>query len=234
MNGLNLSPDWRLIDRQQVFIEDFFGITPQGYTITATSGTLAQGTTGTELVMTTQAADNAVASCLGTAKQAILGTNRPLSFRSRFKFTEAATNAANVFLGFTSSAAAAVLGDNGAGPAANYSGIGLHKVDGGLNWIAEFSNGAVQNTIELNAAASLNKIAQVAGSSAYQWVEINVYPKTATLADVEFLINGTCVAKMLDQVITSIAAMAPAAVVKSGSASAEALTLDLIAWASMR
>lgn len=234
MNGLNLSDRYRLADRQQEFLEDFHGITPQGYTITAASGTLAQGTTGTELSITTQAADNAIGYVLGTAKHAILAANKPLTFKARFKFAEAATNAANIWLGFTSSAAAAVMGDNGAGPAASYSGFGIYKKDGGLNWWAHCSNAAVQQNVELLAASSLNKVAQVAGSSSFQTVEIDVIPKTATLCDVVFIINGSTVYKMLDVVYTSIAAMAPCALVKAGSGTAEVLLLDYIAWATTR
>lgn len=236
-NGIKTSEKFELARRQAEFFEDFFGITPQGYTITATSGTLAAGANSTDLVMTTQAADNAVGSVIG-AKQAILGINKPLYMIARLQFAEAATNAANVFVGFSSSAAAAVMGDNGAGPAANYSGAGLFKVDGGLNWVAEFSNGAVQKTQELTgiAVATVGQQVQdlVAGKAAYQVIEIMVIPKSATLCDVSFLIDGVVVMRFLDQVFTSIAAMGPTVVVKSGSVTAEVLTLDYIGWAHVR
>lgn len=237
MNGIKLSEKFKLAIRQAEFFEDFFGITPQGYTITATSGTLAAGSAGTDLSITTQAADNAVGSVIG-AKQALLAANKPLYMIARLQFSEAATNAANLFVGFTSSAAAAVMGDNGAGPASSYSGIGLHKLDGGLNWIAEFSVGSTQKTQELTGIAVATVGQQVsdivAGKAAYQVIEVVAVPKSATLCDVSFLIDGVVVMRFLDQVYTSIAAMGPTVVVKSGSATAEVLLLDYIGWAHVR
>lgn len=236
-NGIKLSEKFKLAMRQAEFFEDFFGITPQGYTITATSGTLAAGTAGTDLSITTQAADNAVGSVIG-ARQSILAANRPLYMIARLQFAEAATNVANLFVGFSSSAAAAVMGDNGAGPASSYSGIGLHKIDGGLNWIAEYSVGSTQKTQELTgiAVATVGQPVTdiVAGKAAYQVIEIVAIPKSATLCDVSFLIDGVVVMRFLDQVYTSIAAMGPTVVVKSGSATAEVLLLDYIGWAHVR
>lgn len=236
-NGIKLSEKFKLAMRQAEFFEDFVGITPQGYTITATSGTLAAGANETSLSITTQAADNAVGSVMG-AKQALLAANKPLYMIARLQFAEAATNAANVFVGFTSSAAAAVMGDNGAGPASSYSGIGLHKLDGGLNWIAEYSVGATQKTQELTgiAVATVGQQVQdiVAGKSAFQVIEILAIPRNATQCDVMFLIDGVCVMKFMDQVYTSIAAMGPTVVIKSGSVTAEVLLLDYIGWAHVR
>lgn len=237
MNGIKLSEKFKRALRQAEFFEDFFGITPQGYTITAASGTLAAGTDGTSLSVTTQAADNAVGSVIG-ARQSLLAANKPLYMIARLQFAEAATNAGNVFVGFSSSAAAAVMGDNGAGPASSYSGIGLHKIDGGLNWIAEYSVGATQKTQELTgiAVATLGQPVTdiAAGSASYQQIEIIALPKTSTLCDVIFKINDVTVMKFMDQVYTSVAAMGPTVVVKAGSSTAEVLLLDYIGWAHVR
>lgn len=235
MNGLKLSDAFLTADRQVQIVEDFLAGATGAWAAVATSGTVAAlNERGGGVSITTQAADNAVGSLTLSAKIAVLAAQKPISFAALLTFAEAATNAANVWVGLTSQAVATAMGDNGAGPPADYSGIGFYKVDGGLNWTTEYSVGTTQNTLELTATAALNKRVQVAGSSSPQLLEIDVTPKTSTTCDVSFKINGVCVARYLDQVYTSILAMAPVVIIKAGSGTAEVIKVDLIKFAQVR
>lgn len=197
-----------------------------GFAAVATSGTIAAlSERGGGISITTQAADNAEGTVTSDGKIAVVADDKPLSFAASLQFSEADTNAGNLFIGLTSEAVATAMGDNGAGPPSNYSGIGFHKVDGGTNWIVEASVGTSQTTQELNAVGSLAGVAVPAGNASYQELEIDVIPKTATVADIIFKIGGSVVFKMTDFTITSMAAMALVAIVKAGGSSAEVLKL---------
>lgn len=234
MNGINLSDKYHLADRQVEVTEPFVAGATGAWAAVAASGTVAAlNERGGGVSILTQAADNALGSVTLSAKPILVDANKPVSFSALIQFAEAATNVGNVYVGMSSSAVAATLGNDGAGPASSYSGVGLYKVDGSLNWFAEFSNGATQNTIELNSAASLNKVAQVAGAAAQQLIEIDVLPKTSTTCDVIFKINRITVAKMMDQVFTSMVAMAPLATIRSGSTTAETLKVYQIKFAQV-
>ncbi len=203
-------------------VADFaLGAAPYNYTVTAASGTIAYSQNG--LSLTTQAADNAIASAICTNKHYLPAAGKSLLFTAKVLFAEAATNAGNVYVGMTSSTAAASLGDNGAGPASSYSGIGFYKVDGSLNWFVEASNGSTQDTVELTANNSLDGFAHPAGSSAWQILEIDVKMKTSTKCDVMFRIDGVTVRKITDWTWTSMVAMGEALTVKAGSSTAEVL-----------
>lgn len=234
MNGLKLSDYFLAANRQIEIVQHFFTTSPEGWTAAAASGTVASDASrGGVLSLTTQAADNAVGSLTLATKIALVAANKPLSFAAYIQFAEAATNAGNVFVGLTSQAVATAMGDDGAGPPANYSGVGFYKVDGSLNWFTEYSVATTQNTLELSAAGSLDGVAKAAGSSSYQLLEIDVYPKTSTLCDVVFKIDDVVVQKYLDQVYTSIAAMAPVIIVKAGSTTAEVIKIDLVKFAQV-
>lgn len=232
MNGVKLSEAFLTVDRQVQLVEDFVSGAPDEWTTAGTAA--AQGERGGVLQLSTAATDNAEASVVLDSAIAAIAANKPFSFAARVQFAEAATNAANVFVGLSDEAAATALGDNGAGPPADYAGVGLHKLDGGLNWIAEFSNSTTQQTLELTAEGSLTGAAIVAGSANYQLIEIDVIPKTSTVCDVVFKVDGVTVAKFLGQVFTSIAAMAPLIVVKAGGGTAEVIKVDFIKFAQVR
>lgn len=235
MNGLRLSDAFLTADRQVQIVEDFLAGVTGAWAAVATSGTVAAlAERGGGVSITTQAADNAIGSLTLSAKIAVLAAQKPISFAALLTFTEAATNAANVWVGLTSEAVSTAMGADGAGPPANYSGVGFFKIDGGLNWNTEYSVGTTQNTQELTAIAAINKVVQVAGSASPQLLEIDIVPKTSTTCDVSFKINGVCVMRYLDQVYTSIAAMAPVVIVKAGSSTAEVIKVDLIKFAQVR
>jgi hypothetical protein len=221
--------------RQLVRTYAFLGTTVDGMTITATSGTIAalsEAGGGTSLL--TQAADNAIAHWTTTGLIFDPTSKKPMYMGARIQFAEAATNAANLFVGFGSGATASILQNNGAGPAASYSGFSFFKVDGGLNWNVEASVGGAQVTAELTATNSLTKSAIVAGKAAYQFLEIEVIPKTTAKCDVMFSVDGVCVYKMTDFTYTSIVPMAAIGAVKAGSATAETLKTSFVNVGQLR
>lgn len=232
MNGLLLSENYHAADRQLIVVEDFLSGAPDNWTTAGTATALDER--GGVLQLATSASNNAEATLVHDSKIAVVAADKPCEMVARIQYAEAATNAANIFVGLTSQAAATAMGDDGAGPPADYSGIGLHKLDGGLNWIAEFSNSTTQKTLELTAEASLSNAAVVAGSSNYQLIGIYVVPKTSTLCDVSFTVDGVTVARFLDQTYTSLLAMHPLVVVKAGSTTAETGKVDLIKFATVR
>lgn len=221
--------------RQLVKSYPFLGTTVDGMTLTAASGTVAAlSEAGGGASLLTQAADNAVAHWTTNGLIFNPTDKKSMYLGARIQFAEAATNAGNLFIGFGSGAVASILQNNGLGPAASYSGFGFFKVDGGLNWNVEASVGGTQVTAELTAENSLTGTAAVAGKSAYQFLEIEVIPKTAAKCDVMFMIDGVCVYKMTDFTYTSIVAMAAIGAVKAGSTTAETLKTSFVNVGQLR
>jgi hypothetical protein len=157
----------------------------------------------------------------------LFAAGKPIKMTSRVQYAEAATNAANVYVGLASGVAANFLVDNGAGPATSFSGCGFFKVDGGTRWNVMFSLGSTQNKVELTAGNSLNGVAQVAGGASYQKLEVEVVPTTSALCDVFFRIDDSVVYVMKDQTFTSATEMSAVYALKNGSATPETLNVDL-------
>ena len=230
-NGINLSDRFLKADRQWEVLGDFRGGTT-GWTAAATSGTVGVGTGG-QLSLTTQAANNAEGTVTLGTKPALPAAGKPISFAARIQMTDS-TGAAQAYVGLSSAAIADALQDSSAGPPANSSGFGFFKT-ASTNWTVEASNGTTQVTAELTAVNSLDKLAKLPGSASYQLLEIDFMPKNATQCDVIFKINGITVYKITDFVFTSMAAMAPLAMIKAGAAGAAEVSLyDFIKAAGVR
>lgn len=210
----------------------FLDAAPEGFAVAGTVAALSERGGGISLA--TAATDNAEATLTTDGKFCVVAEDKPFTMVTRVSYEEANTDDANVFVGLASSAIADLLADNGAGLPADYSGIGLYKVDGGSgNWIVELSNGTDQISMELDADGSADGLAKVAASATYQVIEISVYPKTASRADVKILIDGVLVYSKTDWVITSLAAMAPCWVIKAGAANAETLKASYLSFAQV-
>lgn len=222
------SVNWFQMNKQ------FIDADPEGFTAVATTGTVAVvGERGGGISLTTNAADNAEGTLVSDAALVTIAEDKPACFSSRIQYAEAATNAANVFVGFTDHAVADLLADDGAGLPADYQGIGFFKVDGSTLWSIEASNDTDQVTKELDADTSLDGLAKTAGGSAYQKLEINYIVKTATAADVMFLIDGTLVYKITDWDWSGMGAMALQAKVKAGTAAAQAMKVTYMNLATV-
>lgn len=233
--GLVLSDAFLLALRQMIVVEDFRAGAPADWTGTATSGTSAgQDEPNGVHLLTTQAADNAIGTLVQAKKVFSVAAGKPFSIAAYCKFAEGNTNAANVLIGVHSGTPSSALADNGGGPPSSYSGFAFFKADGDTVWSVESSNGSTQVTTQLTATASLDKVAKTAGSSSYVLFEIDVIPKTSTLCDVIYKIDGVTVAKHTDFVYTSIAAMAGLVAIKAGSGTAESIRTDFFNYAIVR
>jgi hypothetical protein len=225
MKSVQPGDRWLNLPNNCEIIADYAGGgIPPNRTITTTSGTQVLSEVGVSIVPQA-ATDNAIGSSLSNAKHWLPAAGQSILFTARLKFAEANTDDANIYVGLTSSTAANTIGNDGAGPAASYSGFGFFKVDGGLNWNVEASNGGTQLTTELTANNSLSDVAHVAGSASWQTLEIDVKMKTSTKCDVMFRINGVTVVKLTDYVWTGMVAMGEAVAIKNGSTTGETLVL---------
>lgn len=158
-----------------------------------------------------------------------IAANKPLVAACRLQFAEANTDDANVFFGVLDAPIANTLVDNGAGMKTSFSGAAIFKVDGSNLWQCIYSDGSTQTLSgPLTAAVALNKVAQTAGGSAYQLLEIEMRPFSATRLEVIFKINGVCVFKMMERTYASATEMALAAGAKLGGANAELVNIDYI------
>lgn len=152
--------------------------------------------------------------------------DKPIYFGARIQFTEAATDDANVAVGMKDAVAADSILDNGAGPAASYSGAIIYKVDGETTWRFETSVGATQTTSVSSTTA---------GGSAYQVLEIFIehYNGTQLLAiprvDGKQLLDSTTGLPINHKItIGSATEMEAFAGLKNGSTNEEALVVDTI------
>lgn len=233
MKGLLLPDAGQKYTRTHGFMEHFDGLNSARWTSTLTdSGTAA---VGDEVggVVTLSPSDGTVAdndeAYIATKEIFKIAAGRPIEFGALVQFTQAATNAANVFAGLMDAVGANALQDNGGGPKSSFSGAGFFCKDGSLNWHAIYSDGSTQTIAELTATNSLNKQANVGGGAAFQLLEVEIIPKTSTLVDVIFKINGSTVYKMLDRTYANATEISAAFGVKNGTAAQQALKVDAVA-----
>jgi len=233
MKGLLLPEAATLYSRTFGFVEHFDGLNSARWTSTLTdSGTAA---VGDEVggVVTLSPSDGTVAdndeAYISTKEIFKIAAGKALNVGGLVQFTQAATNAANVYFGLMDAVGANALQDNGAGPKASFSGAGFFAKDGSLNWHVIYSDGATQTIAELSATNSLNKQANVAASAAFQLLEIDIVPKTSALCDVVFKINGSTVYKMLDRTYANATETSAMVGVKNGTAAQQALKCDAVA-----
>lgn len=233
MKGLLLPEAATLYSRTFGFVEHFDGLNSARWTSTLTdSGTAA---VGDEVggVVTLSPSDGTVAdndeAYISTKEIFKIAAGKALSVGGLVQFSQAATNAANVYFGLMDAVGANALQDNGAGPKASFSGAGFFAKDGSTLWNVIYSDGSTQTIAELSATNSLNKQANVAGSAAYQLLEIDIVPKTSTLCDVVFKINGSTVYKMLDRTYANATETSAMVGVKNGTAAQQVLKCDAVA-----
>lgn len=151
--------------------------------------------------------------------------------RARIKFTEAATDKANVFFGFVDAIGADTLVDNGGGLKASFSGAAIFKTDGSTVWKCITSNGATQ---------TITASATVAGNADFQVLEIEFSDWDGVQMQVVFKHNGEYLKDANGYVIrhrvavTSATEMQVGVGVKNGTTTAESLSVDYIYAAQNR
>jgi hypothetical protein len=218
------------------FVDHFLSKNTTMFTTTsADSGTAAMSDAAGGVIVLTSgdgtAVDNDECYYLTTNEMFLFAPGKPLHHRARVQLAQAATNAANAWIGVMNAVAADALIDNGGGPKANFSGAGFYMRDGSLNWHVAYSDGTTQTLAELTATNSLTKAAQVGATAAgvFTLLEVDCIPKTATLMDVIFKINGSTVYKMMDRTYASATEMNFAVGVKAGTAVNQLLNVDAVA-----
>lgn len=232
MKGLLLPEVATLYSRTFGFVDHFDGLNSSRWTSTLTdSGTAA---VGDEVggVVTLSPSDGTVAdndeAYISTKEIFKIAAGKALNVGGLVQFSQAATNAANVYFGLMDAVGANALQDNGAGPKASFSGAGFFAKDGSTLWSVIYSDGATQTIAELSATNSLNKQANVAASAAFQLLEIDIVPKTSALCDVVFKINGSTVYKMLDRTYANATETSLMVGSKNGTAAQQVVKCDAV------
>lgn len=233
-------PDWVNVAHHSHTIFDDFNhyVASDQFTAVASNGggvTVADAVGGIATIdpSGTTVADNDETYLPTTTECFKFAQDKPLYFETRIQFTEAATSAANVMVGVKDAVAANTILDNGAGPAASYSGAVIYKVDGETKWRFETSISTTQTTS--NASTT------TAGGSSYQRLSILVKSYNATqLEAIPFvdgvqLIDGTT-GDPISHLITFSGATEMDAFVglKQGSTTEESLLCDYILCSQKR
>lgn len=194
---------------------------------TTGSNTILDGVGGV-LSQATAATDDKLTS-LHTVKECFLFTaNRPLKGAFQYSYQEVSTNTNNHFWGFMNAFATGSLITSGGGAKVSGSTLGFYKVDGGLNlWIAFAVNG-VSTKVELTAMNSFTKAAVPAAtaSGVYKLLEVEFIPKSSTVGDVVWKVDGVTVYKLMDQAFASSTEMNFGFSTLAGSAGVTTLLVD--------
>ena len=228
-----------LNNRIFTWFEDFaWYITPHLWTSLASDGgtsvAIVTGDNGL-LGLTTGATDNNEAAVRTTNKLFTIADGKTLVGEALLQYSEAATDDANVAFGFSSVIGADQLLDDGAGPATNFSGALIYKVDGGTVWKVVSSKGTTQ---------TISTSTKTAGGTTQQKLTITITPTTSTIAEVTYLVDDVPLydaaivnrQQPIKHYITyaSAVAMYVGAYVKAGGATSEVLNIDWISWEKVR
>lgn len=151
--------------------------------------------------------------------------------RSKVKFTPTESDTDNVMaVGVMNAPAhATFLGNDGAGPPANYWGACIYKVDGGTKWICEVSAGTDQQTLTTEYDAD----------GAEHVFEIEYKPTDSGRGQVTFRIDGEIIRVpntiardhfVPEITLTSATEMAPVIGLRKGDAAAAAVAIEIDAF----
>ncbi len=209
----------------------------QKWTLTG-GGTFAVAGVGGLGTLTPGAGDNGQGYVQETNLPVLLAAGKPTYFKAFMKYAEAATNVANIFIGFDSAMATNHLVDNGGGMIVTGQHSVFYKIDGGTTWQVESRNGSGATT----ANVQTNDTGITAGGTAYHLFEINTVDQgVGTNYEVTYKIDGvTCLNPTTGRPIvhvlayTSSVAMGRSFGVKNGSASLETMIVDFIGYAQTR
>lgn len=187
------------------------------------------------VLLTTGGTDNNEATIYTTKKNFLLADTKSGEAMCRFHFAEASTNAANVFIGFTSAPGANLMVDDGAGPATSMSGFGFYKIDSSsnTNWNTITSIGSTQTLTQLNATGSATKSAISAIGGAITTAKFNWNVVNSTQVEIEFFMdqsggqNFTLLRKETFT-YTSAAAMGFSIYAKTGASASQLLRADYV------
>src|SRR6185436_4069604 len=195
---------------------------------TAAAVAIDAGVENGVLKLTAGSSDNGEASAY-TASVFKFADSRSIIGEALIKYTEVATNAANVAFGFWSAPGADLLVDNGAGPATSASGAMFYKLDGALVWKCISSKSTTQTISTVKTSGQ--PTTSVPGVAQYVRLRVEfsaVGDMGQDQGEVTFWIDGKQVYDANDTskntpikhivTYTSAAAMALVLYIKSGSA----------------
>lgn len=190
------------------------------------------GSIGGAVLLYTDTTDNNEVA-IGTVNKPFKDlADKPLVFEALVKYSEGATNKANIAVGFCSVMTTAnTLVDNGAGMVTTYDGHVIYKVDGETVWRCGSSRGTTQYSTTSSTTA---------GGSTAQKLRIEIQPEDATTCTVRYYVddvqlrdtNGTPIVHT--QLLASAAAMQAGVAVKTGGSNAESVYVDYIAAYQLR
>jgi hypothetical protein len=204
------------------------------YTVTATnSGTAAVGDThGGGLVLSPSdgdAGDNDEIYFQFKNEIYKPQVNKPFRMRALVNWTEAATNAANVFVGAANAPIADFIVDDGGGIRTSGTIFGVYKIDGSNLWRAiSRVDSAVQDDV--------SNVATPSGSDADIEVRIHSNGTLPTLLTATYYVNGEILTDSLGRPIihkttlTNATEITPVVGVKNGTAAQQALTVKLLSF----
>jgi hypothetical protein len=203
--------------------DDFFGSSGLWTSVDdASTGTNTyDDALGGQISVKSAAADNDY-HYLKSVKAFKIAAGKTLGLVARFSLTEAGTNKANFVLGISSDVTSALLGDDGAGPAASYSGVLIYKVDGTMTLVGESSNGSAQTTEAL--------MDFVSGHTYQASILVDGHDALHARVLISVLDESTGETAAATHLVTYDSQAAAAAVfgVKAGSSSAEVLKVDYV------
>jgi hypothetical protein len=176
------------------------------------------------LGIATGATDNN-GSCLSSITECFkVAAGKPIWFEARVKCAEAATDDANIYVGFSDLATVDAVLDNGGGPAASYDGVLFTKVDGGTVWQFETSNAGTQATTA-NAGAFV--------TDTWYRLGFHIDPNDGTTAIVTPYIDGVP-GTPLNLTISGLEEMHVVLGAKAGGGNAETLQVDYVKAVQVR
>ena len=168
-----------------VFDDFDWYVTAHRWTATTTDSgavTITAGTTVASLAMSDgTVADNDECYLASTNANYLVAAGKNLYGEARIQFTEANTDDANIAFGFSSSVAANIIVDDGAGLRTSGTHFVIYKVDGGTAWICESRNGS---TVSRNTSST------TAGGSAYQVLGVEIVELTTTTCTAVYKVDG--------------------------------------------
>jgi hypothetical protein len=194
--------------------------TGSGATVTADTGT------GGVMILTTGGTAANISARAQTNPNFNFIQDEPMKFRTRLKFTEQATNKANIFVGFSSAFPADTLQASNLGPNTSFTGVGLFKQGNTTNWQAIVSVGTVQTIVNLTALLSLDKLLATSGGGTWTELKVEIQNINATFFDALFTIGSVLKYQILNIAYSGYAVMGAGVEIKAGAATSEILFLD--------
>lgn len=157
----------------------------------------------------------------------LCGAGRAIEGKALIQYTEAATNAANVFFGFASAMGAAdFLVNDGGGPRTTGNVIGIYKVDGGTVWRCVTRWGSTTSVLDTVSTTT-------AGGASYATLEVSIADGgSAGTSVVTFKVDGQTLKDSSGNDIihyfpnASATEMNFGAYVKQGTAAAQSIKID--------